>query len=87
MNDDKQIENVYIKEEELIMKIYRIYKEETELILNDTYDEDGYREDRFDSYETTQTTIKYVDSYEKLEQFIDNCDIREDVYYEEIEVE
>ena len=69
------------------MKIYRIYKEETELILNDTYDEDGYREDRFDSYETTQTTIKYVDSYEKLEQFIDNCDIREDVYYEEIEVE
>ena len=69
------------------MKIYRIYKEETELILNDTWDEDGYREDRFDSYETTQTTIKYVDSYEKLEQFIDNCDIREDVYYEEIEVE
>ena len=69
------------------MKIYRIYKEETELILNDTWDEDGYREDRFDSYETTQTTIKYVDSYEKLEQFIDNCGIREDVYYEEIEVE
>ena len=69
------------------MKIYRIYKEETELILNNTYDEDGYREDRFDSYETTQTTIKYVDSYEKLSNFIDNCDIREDVYYEEIEVE
>ena len=69
------------------MKIYRIYKEETELILNDTYDEDGYREDRFDSYETTQTTIKYVDSYEKLSNFIDNCDIREDIYYEEIEVE
>ena len=70
-----------------MMKIYRIYKEETELILNDTWDEDGYREDRFDSYETKQTTIKYVDSYEKLEQFIDNCGIREDVYYEEIEVE
>ena len=69
------------------MKIYRIYKEETELILNDTWDEYEYREDRFDSYETTQTTIKYVDSYEKLEQFIDNCGIREDVYYEEIEVE
>ena len=69
------------------MKIYRIYKEETELILNDTWDEDGYREDRFDSYETTQTTIKYVDSYEKLSNFIDTCDIREDVYYEEIEVE
>ena len=69
------------------MKIYRIYKEETELILNDTWDEDGYREDRFDSYETTQTTIKYVDSYGKLSNFIDNCDIREDVYYEEIEVE
>ena len=69
------------------MKIYRIYKEETELILNDTWDEDGYREDRFDSYETTQTTIKYVDSYEKLKRFIDNCGIREDVYYEEIEVE
>ena len=69
------------------MKIYRIYKEETELILNDTWDEDRYREDRFDSYETTQTTIKYVDSYEKLSNFIDNCDIREDVYYEEIEVE
>ena len=69
------------------MKIYRIYKEETELILNDTWDEDGYREDRFDSYETTQTTIKYVDSYEKLSNFIDNCDIKEDIYYEEIEVE
>ena len=69
------------------MKIYRIYKEETELILNDTWDEDGYREDRFDSYETTQTTIKYVDSYDKLSNFIDDCDIREDVYYEEIEVE
>ena len=69
------------------MTIYRIYKEETELILNDMWDEDGYREDRFDSYETTQTTIKYVDSYEKLSNFIDNCDIREDVYYEEIEVE
>ena len=69
------------------MKIYRIYKEETELILNDTYDEDGYREDRFDSYETTQTTIKYVDSYGKLSNFIDNCGIREDIYYEEIEVE
>ena len=69
------------------MKIYRIYKEETELILNDTWDEYEYREDRFDSYETTQTTIKYVDSYEKLSNFIDNCGIREDVYYEEIEVE
>ena len=69
------------------MKIYRIYKEETELILCDTYDEDGYREDRFDSYETTQTTIKYVDSFEKLSDFIDNCHIREDIYYEEIEVE
>lgn len=69
------------------MKIYRVYTEETELILNDTWDEDGYREDRFDSYETTQTTIKYVDSYAKLSNFIDNCDIREDVYYEEIEVE
>ena len=69
------------------MTIYRIYTEETELILNDTWDEYEYREDRFDSYETTQTTIKYVDSYEKLSNFIDNCDIREDVYYEEIEVE
>ena len=69
------------------MKIYRIYKEETELVLCDTYDEDGYREDRFDSYETTQTTIKYVDSFEKLSDFIDNCHIREDIYYEEIEVE
>ena len=69
------------------MKIYRIYKEETELILNDTWDEDGYREDGFDSYETTQTTIKYVDSYDKLSEFIDNCHIREDIYYEEIEVE
>ena len=69
------------------MKIYRIYKEETELILNDTWDEYEYREDRFDSYETTQTTIKYVDSYEKLSNFIDNCGIREDIYYEEIGVE
>ena len=69
------------------MKIYRIYKEETELILNDTWDEDGYRDDRFDSYEVTQTTIKYVDSYEKLSDFIDNCGIKEDIYYEEIEVE
>lgn len=69
------------------MTIYRIYTEETELILNDTWDEDGYREDRFDSYETTQATIKYVDSYEKLSNFIDNCGIKEDIYYEEIEVE
>ena len=69
------------------MKIYRIYKEETELILNDTWDEYEYREDRFDSYETIQTTIKYVDSYEKLSNFIDNCGIKEDIYYEEIEVE
>ena len=69
------------------MKIYRIYKEETELILNDTWDEYEYREDRFDSYETAQTTIKYVDSYAKLSNFIDNCGIKEDVYYEEIEVE
>ena len=69
------------------MKIYRIYKEETELILNDTWDEDGYTNDRFDSYETIQTTIKYVDSYEKLSNFIDNCGIKEDIYYEEIEVE
>ena len=64
-----------------------MYKEETELIFNDTYDEDGYREDKFDSYETTQTTIKYVDSFEKVSDFIDNCHIREDVYYKEIEVE
>lgn len=69
------------------MKIYRIYTEETEYIPSDVVDEDGYTDDRFDSYETTQTTIKYVDSYEKLSNFIDNCDIREDVYYEEIEVE
>ena len=69
------------------MKIYRIYKEETELILNDTYDEDGYREDRFDSYETIQITIKYVDSYKKLSNFIDSCGIKEDIYYEEIKVE
>ena len=69
------------------MKIYRIYKITQEYVMCDSYDEDGYREDRFDKYETTQTTIKYVDSYEKLSNFIDNCDIREDVYYEEIEVE
>lgn len=69
------------------MKIYRIYKEETELILNDTFDEDGYVDDRYDDYEVVQTTIKYVDSYEKLSNFIDNCGIREDIYYEEIEVE
>jgi hypothetical protein len=69
------------------MKIYRIYKEETECIPSDVYDEDGYREDRFDSYEVVQTTIKYVDSFEKLSNFIDNCGIKEDIYYEEIEVE
>lgn len=69
------------------MKIYRIYSETTELILDETYDEDGYRNDRFDSYETYQTTIKYVDSFDKASNFIDNCHIREDVYYEEIEVE
>ena len=69
------------------MKIYRIYTEETECIPSDVCDEDGYTDERYDRYETTQITIKYVDSYEKLEQFIDNCDIREDVYYEEIEVE
>ena len=69
------------------MKIYRIYKEETELILNDTFDEDGYIDERYDEYKVTQTTIKYVDSFEKLSNFIDNCGIKEDIYYEEIEVE
>ena len=69
------------------MKIYRIYTEETECIPSDVIDEDGYIDERYDSYETHQTTIKYVDSYEKLEKFIDNCGIIEDVYYEEIEVE
>ena len=69
------------------MKIYRIYKEETEYIPSDIVDDDGYTDDIYDRYETTQTTINYVDSYDKLSEFIDNCDIREDVYYEEIEVE
>ena len=69
------------------MKIYRIYKEETECIPSDVYDEDGYREDRFDYYEVVQTTIKYVDSFEKLSDYIDNCGIKEDIYYEEIEVD
>ena len=70
------------------MKIYRIYKEETECIPSDVYNEDEYGYwDRFDSYETIQTTIKYVDSFGKVSDFIDNCHIREDVYYEEIEVE
>ena len=69
------------------MKIYRIYKEETELIFSDTWGEDGYRDDYNDYYEVHQTTIKYVDSYEKLSNFIDNCHIKEDLGYEEIEVE
>ena len=69
------------------MKIYRIYKEETYCIPSDVYDEDGYWDERYDTYETIQTTIKYVDSYEKLSNFIDNCHIKEDLDYEEIEVE
>lgn len=52
------------------MKIYRIYTEETECIPSDVYDEDGYTDDRYDRYETTQTTIKYVDSYEKYHNFL-----------------
>jgi hypothetical protein len=69
------------------MKIYRIYKEETECIPSDVYDEDGYIDERYDEYEVVQTTIKYVDSFEKVSDFIDNCGIKEDIYYEEIEVE
>lgn len=69
------------------MRIYRIYKEEIKYISSDVYDEDGYVDDRYDDYEVVETTIKYVDSYEKVSDFIDNCGIKEDVYYEEIEVE
>ena len=69
------------------MKIYRIYIEETDCIPSDVVDDDGYTDERYDRYETHQTTIKYVDGYDKVSDFIDNCGIREDVYYEEIEVE
>lgn len=69
------------------MKIYRIYKEETECIPSDVIDEYGYIDDRYDDYEVVETTIKYVDSFDKLSDFIDNCGIKEDIYYEEIEVE
>ena len=69
------------------MRIYRIYKKEINYISSDVYDEDGYVDDSYDDYEVVQTTIKYVDSYEKLSNFIDNCGIKEDIYYEEIEVE
>ena len=69
------------------MKIYRIYTETTEHISDEYYDEDGYRDDYNDYYEVHQTTIKYVDSFEKLSNFIDNCHIKEDLGYEEIEVE
>ena len=68
-------------------KIYRIYTETTEHISDESYDEDGYRDDYNDYYEVHQITIKYVDSYEKLSNFIDNCHIKEDLGYEEIEVE
>ena len=69
------------------MLIYRIYKTTQEYIMCDSYDEDGYREERFDEYVDHEETIKYVDSYEKLSNFIDNCHIEEDLGYEEIEVE
>lgn len=69
------------------MKIYRIYTEETECIPSDVIDVDGYIDETYDDYEVVQTTIKYVDSYEKLSDFIDNCGIGEDLAYEEIEVE
>lgn len=69
------------------MRIYRIYKEEINYISSDVYDEDGYADDSYDDYEVTETTIKYVDSFEKLKRFIDNCGIGEDLAYEEIEVE
>ena len=45
------------------MKIYRIYTEETECIPSDVVDEDGYTDERYDRYETHQTTIKYAYSY------------------------
>lgn len=52
------------------MRIYRIYKEEIKYISSDVYDEDGYVDDRYDDYEVVETTIKYVDSFEKLKQFM-----------------
>ena len=69
------------------MKIYRIYTEDTEYVPSDVIDEDGYIDEMYDDYEVTETTIKYVDSFEKLKRFIDNCGIGEDLAYEEIEVE
>lgn len=70
------------------MKIYRIYTEETECIPSDVYDEDGYRDERYDDYEVVQKTIKYVDSLKKVKHFINNCDnFLGYILYEEIEVE
>ena len=69
------------------MKIYRIYTEDTEYVPSDVIDVDGYIDEMYDEYKVVETTIKYVDSYGKLSDYIDNCGIREDLYYEEIEVE
>ena len=67
------------------MKIYKKYIKKKLTYLNDN----GVKMilEIIDLILSTNSTIKYVDSFEKLSDFIDNCGIKEDIYYEEIEVE
>lgn len=63
------------------MKVYRIFKLESETVIYDSYDEDGYREDQYDEEIEHEVTVDYVDSFDKVESYLD-----EGYYYEEITV-
>lgn len=70
----------------MIIKAYRIYYIHEEYIPSDYYDEDGYCDDYYDDWREEEITVKYVDSKEKAEKFIEeNQD--EYYYYEEINIE
>lgn len=68
------------------MIAYRIYYIHYTYIPSDYYDEDGYCDDYYSSWEENEVTVKYVDSRTKVNKFIEeNTD--EEYYVEEIKIE
>ena len=68
------------------MIAYRIYYIHYTDIPSDYYDEDGYCDDYYSSWEENEVTVKYVDSRTKVNKFIEeNTD--EEYYVEEIKIE
>lgn len=66
------------------MKVYRIFTLESETVINDIYDEDGYSEYQYDEEIEHEVTVDYVDSFDKVKSYLDEMD--EGYYYEEITV-